>query len=234
MHHSLLFSFPACLSIHAMYVACLLMPCILPVYPSHASTCLPMPCILPVYPCHASYLFTHAMHLTCLPIHAMYVACLHMPCTLPVYMPCTLPVYTCHVRCLFTMHLTCLPMQSMLPVYPCSVAFLFIQMMHPACYLAFQPCNAQEKSFWYSWLKVNLVYTQRLMISKYSRCTNAQFSRYQLIIQMHYTQMPKCPCIPNCQILKCPVANYSNVTHIHISQLLEHASEHPYFQQCAC
>ena len=66
MYHSLLslFLFTAChascMFIHAMFVACSLMPCTLPVYP---------------------------YHVRCLFIHAMYVACLFMPCTLHVY-PC--------------------------------------------------------------------------------------------------------------------------------------------------
>ena len=103
MHHSLLSLF---LFTHPMHLACLSMPCILPVYPCHMTA---------VCPCHVRCLFTHAMHL----------ACLSMPCILPVYpwhdiaclsMPCTLPVYPCHVRCLFihAMYVACLSMPYMI------------------------------------------------------------------------------------------------------------------------
>ena len=60
-HASCMFTHPThlvCLSIYAMYVAC-----------------LPMPYILPVSPCHASCMFTHTV----------YVACLSMQCSFPVY-----------------------------------------------------------------------------------------------------------------------------------------------------
>ena len=77
-----------CLFIHAMYVACLSMPCMMAVYPCHVrclfihtmyAACLSIPSMMAVYPCHVRCLFIHAMHDGCLS------------------MPCMMAVYPCHV-----------------------------------------------------------------------------------------------------------------------------------------
>ena len=100
-------------------------------------SCLLIPCILHVYPCHASCLFIHAIWR--LFVLAMYIACLLMPCILPVY-PChasclfihgmTLPVYPCHIRCLFihAMYVACLSMPCMMAVYPCHIWYGYLSM----------------------------------------------------------------------------------------------------------
>ena len=89
----------SCLFIHAMHLACLSMPCTLPVYPCHMHlSCLSMPCTLPVYPCHASFLFIHAMHLSCL----------SMPCIWWLFIQAILLFMLCiyHVSRLSTMQHT--------------------------------------------------------------------------------------------------------------------------------
>ena len=108
-----------------------------------------------IHPCHTSCMFIHPCRVCCLSTHAMHLTCLPMPRIL---------------NCMFThtVYVTCLSMQC--------IASLFIQAIHPACYLTFQPCNAQEKSFWYSWLKGELTWCV-LMITKCSQCTNSKFSR---------------------------------------------------------